>query len=341
MTLSLLLAVTMVGALTFYVLLGGADYGGGVWDLLSFGQRADRQRKLIAAAITPVWETNHVWLILVVVLLFTGFPAAFAAITTALHIPLLLLLAGIVFRGSSFTFRHYQTGSRRIQRYWGFVFSIASILTPVFLGIVVGSISSGNIQIVDGISRTGFVRPWLSLFSLSVGFFAVSLFAYLAAVYLAVEAADPHLQEDFRRKAIFAGLAVALCAGATFALTFRGAPAIREGLPSKPWSWGVQITTALAALGAFWALWRRRYHTARFAVAIQACCILWGWALSQYPFLVRPDITIANSAAPDVVLRDVLLACVVGALFLAPSLFYLFKVFKSTPSSIEGPDFNA
>src|SRR2546423_971239 len=167
----------MLVSLTFYALLAGADYGGGVWDLFARGPRADEQRALIAHAIGPIWEANHVWLILVVVILFTAFPAAFATITTALHIPLTLLLIGIVLRGSAFTFRTYDSQRDSVQRRWSRTFSIASIITPVLLGVIVGALSSGTIHLEDGTFTSSFLSSWLTPFPFAVGLFALSLFA--------------------------------------------------------------------------------------------------------------------------------------------------------------------
>ncbi|HEX5604741.1 MAG TPA: cytochrome d ubiquinol oxidase subunit II, partial [Pyrinomonadaceae bacterium] len=178
----------MIAALILYALLGGADYGGGVWDLFAFGPRARAQRALIAEAISPVWEANHVWLILVIVILFTAFPPAFAAIATALHIPITLLLIGIVLRGTAFTFRTYDVQRDDVQRRWSLVFSIASIITPILLGTILGAIASGAIRVENGSVTSGFFNSWLAPFPLSVGFFALALFAFLAAVYLTVEA---------------------------------------------------------------------------------------------------------------------------------------------------------
>src|SRR5712691_1993178 len=202
----------MIASLILYALLGGADYGGGVWDLFAFGRRASEQRALIANAIGPVWEANHVWLILVIVILFTAFPAAFAAISTVLHIPLTLLLIGIVLRGTTFTFRSYDVQRDNVQRRWSVVFSIASIITPVLLGIVLGAIASGTIRVEIGVVESGFLKSWLAPFPFSVGFFALSLFAFLAAVYLTLEASEKELQEDFRLRALIAGIAVGILA---------------------------------------------------------------------------------------------------------------------------------
>src|SRR5947208_13796055 len=122
MSLAVALAAVILAALTLYALFGGADYGGGVWDLLARGPRAKAQRDLIAHAIGPVWEANHVWLILVIVVLFTAFPGAFFVVMTRLHLPITLMLIGIVLRGSAFTFRNYDT-SPGADRRWNHRFS--------------------------------------------------------------------------------------------------------------------------------------------------------------------------------------------------------------------------
>ena len=184
MPLETIIAGVMIASLVLYALLGGADYGGGVWDLFAFGPRAREQRALIADAISPVWEANHVWLILVIVVLFTAFPPAFAAIATALHIPITLLLMGIVLRGTAFTFRTYDVQRDDVQRRWSLIFSIASIITPVLLGTILGAIASGTIRVKNGSVTSGFFNSWLEPFPFAVGFFALALFAFLAAVYL-------------------------------------------------------------------------------------------------------------------------------------------------------------
>src|SRR6202167_4618449 len=199
MSADLILAGEMLAALVIYSLLGGADYGAGFWDLMCSGLRQEEQRALIARAIQPVWETNHIWLILVVVLTFSGFPAAFSAICLGLAVPIFLILLGIVLRGSSYVFRAYFTGSVRTQLYWGKIFSISSSLTPLFLGIVIGAISIDNVRVNDGISENGFLRAWFHPFPLVVGLLSLSLFAYLSACYLTVETDDPALQNDIGR----------------------------------------------------------------------------------------------------------------------------------------------
>jgi cytochrome d ubiquinol oxidase subunit II len=328
MSLELLVAASMLVSLTFYALLGGADYGGGVWDLFSRGPRADDQRTLIANAIGPIWEANHVWLILVVVILFTAFPVAFATIAIALHIPLTLLLIGIVLRGSAFTFRTYDSQRDSVQRRWSSVFSIASIITPVLLGVIVGSIASGTIHVEDGTVTSGFIWSWVAPFPLAVGFFALTLFAFLAAVYLTVETTDPELQEDFRRRALVSGVGVGVLALIVFLLAGSYAPKIRAGISASSWAMPLQIATAVCAVGALGALFKRKFRIARLCAAGQVTFILWGWALAQYPYIVEPDITIQSAAAPRETLSLLLVALCAGALVLFPSFYYLFRVFK-------------
>src|SRR5205823_10587347 len=208
-TLADLLAGVIFAALNAYAVLAGADFGGGVWALLAHGPRKERQRDLIAHAIGPVWEGNHVWLILAIVLLFTGFPAAFARLGVALHIPLSLVLIGIVWRGSAFTFWRYGGETDAEQRHWGVIFAVASLITPVLLGVTAGAVASGA---VSGVAPgtpffAGYVAPWLTPFALSVGVFALVTFAFVAAGYLTLEAEQPDLREDFRRRALGARLA--------------------------------------------------------------------------------------------------------------------------------------
>lgn len=318
----------MIVSLTFYALLGGADYGGGVWDLFAIGKRAKEQRALINEAIGPVWEANHVWLILVIVILFTAFPPAFAAISTALHIPLTLLLIGIVLRGSAFTFRTYDVQRDNVQRRWSRVFSIASIMTPVLLGITLGAIASGAIRYENGVLASGFIASWLAPFPFAVGLFTLALFAFLAAVYLTLESRDRELQEDFRRRALLAGALVGLLALIVFLLSENGAPRVREGLSRSHWALPLHAMTAAVALGAFWTLWQRKYRLARLCAAAQVALILWGWALAQFPYIVEPDITLSTAAAPRATLKLLFGALCAGAALLFPSFYYLFRVFK-------------
>jgi cytochrome d ubiquinol oxidase subunit II len=334
-----ILAAVLALSLNAYVLFAGADFGGGVWDLLASGPRRERQREVIAHAIGPIWEANHVWLILAIVLTFTCFAPVYARLGTILHIPLTLMLVGIVLRGSAFTFRTYDTRGDAAQRHWGRVFASASVITPVLLGVSIGAVASGRVRPVDsGGFVSQFVLPWLTPFALSVGLLALALFAFLAAVFLTMETHDPELCEDFRRRALGAGVVVFLASSLVLLLSHNAAPLVRAGLMASSWALPLHLATGVSAVAVLVALWFRRFRLARLAVGLQVSLIFWGWALAQYPILVPPDLTIANSAAPDSTLRLVLIALGVGGAVLLPSLWYLFQVFKTTPADRARPE---
>lgn len=323
-------------ALNAYVLMGGADYGGGVWDLFASGPRREAQRGLIADSIGPVWEANHVWLIVVVVMMFTAFPPAFGAISIVLHIPLTLMLVGIVLRGSAFVFRSYGPMTQRVREGWGSAFAGASIATPLLLGTTIGAVSSGAVGAAAMRAQAStsiatfpqiYIAPWFAPFPIAVGVFALTLFAFLAAVYLTIESRNTDLCDDFRNRALWAAVAVFIAAAIALALAHTSAPRVAEGITRSAWAWVLHVATAAAAIVAFAALWWRRYRLARIAAAAQVSLILWGWAFSQYPYILPTSLTIRDAAAPPITLRLLLIGLGAGALILIPSLRYLFRIF--------------
>ncbi|HEU5040505.1 MAG TPA: cytochrome d ubiquinol oxidase subunit II [Gemmatimonadales bacterium] len=340
LTLPDALAALLALSLNAYVLLGGADFGGGVWDLLASGPRQARQREVISRAIGPIWEANHVWLILAIVLTFTCFPPVFARLGIVLHIPLTLMLVGIVLRGSAFTFRSYDIEHDASQRRWGRVFASASAATPVLLGICIGAVASGRVgKPMEGGFVERFVAPWAHPFAFAVGMLTLALFAFLAAVFLTMESHDRELCEDFRRRALWAGVAVFVTAALALLLALGGdAPLVFQGLLASSWAIPLHLLTGTAAVGAFLAVWFRQYRLARLAAGLQVSLIVWGWALAQYPYLLPPGFTVTNAAAPPVTLRLVAWALAIGALVLLPSLWYLFRVFKASPADQGGPE---
>jgi cytochrome d ubiquinol oxidase subunit II len=326
------LAALLALSLNAYVLFGGADFGGGVWDMLASGPRRERQREVIAHALGPIWEANHVWLILAIVLSFTCFPPVYSRLGTVLHIPLTLMLVGIVLRGSAFTFRTYDSQHDTAQRRWGRVFASASVITPVLLGVSIGAVASGRVMRTNGTFVQQFVEPWLTPFAFSVGLLALALFAFLAAVFLTLESHDRELCEDFRRRALAAGVAVFFASVLVLVLSHDAAPLVRTGLISSPWALPLHLATGVTAIAVLAALWLRRYHLARIGVALQVSLIFWGWAMAQYPLLIPPDLTVELAAAPATTLRLVLIGLAVGGAILLPSLWYLFQIFKTVPA---------
>ena len=329
-----IVALCILLALVLYALLGGADFGGGMWALLASGPHASRQRKAIAEAIGPIWEANHVWLILVVVLLFTGFPSSFSAMMIALNIPITAMLICIVLRGSAFVFGKYDSSSDPVQRRWSRVFGASSFLTPFFQGVILGALATGQIRIVNGQVTTGFFAGWLTLFAFSCGVFALGLFAFLAATYLTLDTKDEQtLQNDFRMRALWSGAALAPIAAVVFFTSKEGAPQMFDGLTSW-WAPLLLGWTSLFALGALLALWLRRFGLARIFAIGQVTLILVGWGMAQYPDFVTPDVTVTNAHAPEITLRLLVLALSAGTMVLLPSLAFLFHIFKGKQSNL-------
>ena len=247
------------------------------------------------------------------------------------------MLIGIVLRGSAFIFRTYDDQSDTTHRRWSRVFAIGSVITPVMLGITLGAVASGTIHvdIESGQVDTDFISAWFAPFPSAIGLFTLTLCALLAAVYLTLETDDPALQEDFRRRALIAAVSVGTMAGLSFILSAEGAPTIRRGLGNAPWSIPFQILTGAVALWAIWTLWNRQFRLARLLVPIQVTLIVFGWGLAQYPYLVTPDLTFANTAAPDAVLRPILIVLGVGGVLLVPAFWYLYAVFKGAARKTE------
>jgi cytochrome d ubiquinol oxidase subunit II len=323
----------LVGTIA-YAIFGGADFGGGVWDLFASGPRKKEQRLAIVRAMGPVWEANHVWLILVVVVLFTCFPKGYAALGIALFLPFHLALVGIMLRGAAFIFRSYQ--SRQVEATartstWGVVFGIASLISPVLLGIAFGVVTEGSIRVTpNGDAALAYPGAWLSTYCVMNGLLALCTCAYLAAVYLTNETTGA-LQEDFRQRAIFAGTAVAGMAAVVLVLAWFEANWFFHRLLS-----GRSLVVVMLGLGCFaasaWAVFTRRYFLSRFFAAAEISLLILGWGLAQHPLLAYPDISLAGSAAPEATLRFLVLSLPFGAALILPSLWLLLQVFKKSTS---------
>ncbi|MGH3317350.1 MAG: cytochrome d ubiquinol oxidase subunit II [Nocardioidaceae bacterium] len=322
----IMLVVLWVG-LTAYVLFAGADFGGGVWDLLAGGSERGRpQRALVEHSIGPVWEANHVWLIFVLVLMWTGIPSVFAAVTSTLYIPLTLVALGIIARGSAFAFRKASTQLWQ-QRLFGATFAFSSLVTPFFLGTVAGAIASGRVP--PGIAAGDLVTSWVNPTSIVSGALAVLTAAYLAAVYLtrdAERAGHAELAEQFRRRALGAGLVVGVASAVGVLVLSADAPALYTELTTGR-ALPFMLIAVLSGLASLALLWRRAYVAVRLTAAAAVTGLLWGWGLGQYPELL-PGVSIADAAATDAVLAASLGALGVGALLLVPSLWWLYATFQ-------------
>jgi cytochrome d ubiquinol oxidase subunit II len=308
-------AVAGLVALVLYAVLGGADFGGGVWDLFATGPRSAQQRLAIANAIGPVWEANHVWLIFVLVLLFTCFPPAFADIASGLYAPLTFALVGIVLRGAAFVFRNYATDVPTLGWSWTVVFGVASLLAPFFFGDAIGALATGR-------------YAWTSPFAISVAFFAVAVCAQIAAVFILREIASTELRDDFRRRALRATIAVWILGTMPALVAARTEPGMFVAL-QRPFALAAIAVALLAGLVVIACVRFRWDSTARVAVSVEAAAILGGWFGAQAPNLDPGRYTFATAAASDAMIGAFLVATVVGSIVLVPSLALLFRLFKA------------
>ncbi|MGW4404181.1 cytochrome d ubiquinol oxidase subunit II [Nonomuraea sp. NPDC004702] len=322
----IMLAVLWIG-LTAYVLFGGADFGGGVWDLLAGGaERGRRRRALVEHSIGPVWEANHVWLIFVIVLAWTGVPSVFASVASTLYIPLTLVALGVIGRGAAFAFR--KVSSRLWQRrLFGATFAFSSVVTPFFLGAAAGGIASGRVP--PGVAKGDLVGSWVNPTSMAVGALGVGTAAYLAAVYLTRDAqrgGQKDLAEEFRRRALGCGAVVGVLAAVSLLVLRADAPALFAELTTGR-ALPLLALSVLAGLASLVLLWRRAYLAVRLSAALAVTGLLWGWGVGQYPVLL-PGLTLDQAAATDAVLAASLGSLAVGAVLLVPSLWWLYATFQ-------------
>jgi cytochrome bd ubiquinol oxidase subunit II len=316
-------AILWVGA-TFYALFGGADFGGGVWDLVAGGpERGERPRELIQRSLTPVWEANHVWLIFVIVILWTAFPLAFSAIFTTLYVPLALAALGIVLRGCGFAFRKSIKGLQG-RRAAGAAFAISSFLTPFFMGTVVGAIAAGSVT-VDGNGDA--FSTWTGPLPLLIGAMFVATSAYLAGVFLvgdARRAGDEEMERYFERRALVAAVAAGAFAVAGLLALHSEARYVFDRLTSQ----GLPLVIVSLLCGAvlLLVLLRGGRRPLRPLSAAAVVAVIWGWGVAQFPYLLPTSLRIDQAAAPDATMTMVFIVFAAAAVLVLPSLGLLYTL---------------
>jgi cytochrome d ubiquinol oxidase subunit II len=329
--------ILWIGA-TFYALFGGADFGGGFWDLVAGGaEKGERPRALIQRSLTPVWEANHVWLIFILVVLWTAFPPAFKAIFSTLYVPIALAALGIVLRGAGFAFRK-SVEELAQRRALGATFAISSLLTPFFMGTVVGAVAAGNVP-AEGNGDA--FSTWLAPLPLVTGAMFVATGAYLAAVFLVGDArrgGHEDLERYFLRRALGAAAVAGIAAAVGLVALHSEARyvfdrLVAEGLP-------LVVLSALCGLALLGLLLRGASagegtegggrplgHWAMRPLAAGAVtAVIWGWGVAQWPYLLPTSLTIETAAAPGPTLAVVLIVFGVAALVVLPSLGLLYAL---------------
>ncbi|HEX3735450.1 MAG TPA: cytochrome d ubiquinol oxidase subunit II [Solirubrobacterales bacterium] len=332
-------AILWVGA-TFYALFGGADFGGGFWDLIAGdAEKGERPRALIQRSLTPVWEANHVWLIFILVVLWTAFPPAFSAVMTTLYVPIALAAVGIVLRGCGFAFRKSIEGMGA-RRAAGATFALSSVLTPFFMGAVVGAIASGE---VPPAGNGDAFSTWLAPLSLLTGVMFVATGAYLSAVFLvgdARRAGEADLERYFVRRALAAATVAGAAAAAGLVELHAEARYIFDRLTDQ--GLPLVILSALCGL-ALLALLLNRGPTGRKGdhasrnrpigqvflrplAAGAVVAVIWGWGVAQFPYLLPTSLRVDQAAAPDPTLNVIFIVFAVAAVLVLPSLGLLYTL---------------
>jgi cytochrome d ubiquinol oxidase subunit II len=318
-----LVAVVLLLALTAYAVFGGADFGAGLWDLSAGGpERGARPRALVEHSIGPVWEANHVWLILIFVVTWTAFPEAYASIMLTLFVPLTIAALGIVLRGASFAFRK-SVVTLRNRRLFGAGFAASSVLVPYCLGTVAGGIASARVP-AGGVAGDP-VDSWVNPTSVVTGLLAVAAVAYLSAVYLVWEARrrdDAELTEYFRRRAVVSAVLVAGLGAVGMVVLHSDAPYVFDGMTGRALL--VVVLGVLCGLAALVLLVGEAAHFARLLAALAVADLVIAWGVAQWPYLLPENLTVSAAAAPSGSLQALVFVVVLATLIVGPGFVLLY-----------------
>jgi cytochrome d ubiquinol oxidase subunit II len=318
-------AAILVAGAALYAVFAGADFGAGVWQLLASrdpdGDRRERIELRVASSLGPVWEANHVWLIFVLVVLWTGFPDAFGPIMETLYVPLALAALGIVLRGSGFAFGHVIEGE--LGRRSRAVFALSSLITPFFLGTVVGAIAAGEVDP----GRSGDAFGWIGPLPILIGVLFVATCSYVASVFLLDDcrrAGDEQLAGYFTGRAIGSGVVAGALAAAGLVVLRLDARYVFDGLIDE----GLPFLIASLALGSLTLAgllrgWRRALRPLAIGAVLT---VIAGWAVAQYPYLLPETLTVDQGAGVESTLTATVIVFVVALCVVGPSLGLLYRL---------------
>lgn len=329
--LYVVLAFLMISIL-LYVLLAGADFGAGIIELFSSKQSQNITKKTIYRVIGPVWEANHIWIIIMVVILWVGFPKFYNVLVVYLHVPLTLVLLGVTLRGVSFVFRHYDAFQDTSQILYDWMFRISSLITPIFLGMTFGAMVSGTIVMdINTMSFYDvFIYPWCNSFSILTGLFFVALCGFLASVLLIGEA-NKEERKIYVRKARVANIVVivlgflVLCNGYFNNMTFV------TNFIKNPYAMGLVGLSALIIFPLTFSIKKATKIKSRFLVGVQVVLILLAAIITHYPNLLitaNGNISIVETASDPKVIKVLAISLIIGGAIILPGLFHLLKSFK-------------
>ncbi|HEY0056972.1 MAG TPA: cytochrome d ubiquinol oxidase subunit II [Pedobacter sp.] len=319
-------------AILLYLLMGGADFGAGIIELFTSEKNVNKTRKTTYRAIGPIWEANHMWLIITIVILFVGFPDIYTTMSVHLHIPLTIMLLGIIARGTAFTFRHYDAVVDDMQHIYNKIFVYSSFITPFFLGIIASSAVSGHINPRADTFLSAYIYSWLNWFSIAVGFFTVAICGFLAAVYIIGETDTEFDKIRFMRKARFMNIAAFVCGSLVFIAAYY------ENIPLVDWVFGnsigiTAISAASLSLIAFWyLLGKGKTQILRLLAGFQVSMILLTTTYRHFPNIVLlkggGHLSLLENHGHEKTIEALAWALLIGSVFILPALGYLIYSFQ-------------
>ncbi|WP_129716619.1 cytochrome d ubiquinol oxidase subunit II [Pedobacter sp. SYP-B3415] len=319
-------------SILLYFLLGGADFGAGIVELLTSRKNLSKTRKTMYHAIGPVWEANHMWLIIAVVILFVGFPVIYSTMSVYLHIPLAIMLIGIIARGTAFVFRHYDAVKDSMQQTYNRIFVYSSFITPLFLGIIAGSVISRHIDTGATDFASAYIWGWLNGFSVSVGLFTVALCGFLAAIYLIGESDDHADRKRFIRKAKQMNLAAVASGCVVFIFAEQDEVPLRTWIFENPVGLSAVIAATLSLVALWYLLLRGKTTVLRILAGFQVTMILLAISYAHFPYFLRlkngRDLSLYEHMAPEKTMQTLGIALLAGSVLILPFLGYLFYSFQ-------------
>nr|WP_294898544.1 cytochrome d ubiquinol oxidase subunit II [uncultured Pedobacter sp.] len=319
-------------AILLYLILGGADFGAGILELFTSDNNKNKTRKTMYRAIGPIWEANHMWLIIAVVILFVGFPKIYTTMSTYMHIPLVLMLLGIIARGTAFTFRHYDAVKDEMQQVYNKIFVYSSFITPLFLGIIAGSTVTEKINPTATNFLDAYIFSWVNGFSFTVGLFTVAICGFLAAVFIIGQTPEASEKQRFIKKAKWFNVLAVICGGLVFIAS------LIEKIPLATWvfdNWPGIIAFTLATISVviLWLIWNTEHtNTMRFLAGFQVTMILFITTWKHYPNIILlkggTTLSLLEEQGNQKTIEALGWALLIGSVFILPTLIYLIYSFQ-------------
>jgi cytochrome d ubiquinol oxidase subunit II len=326
-------------SILLYILLGGADFGAGIIELFTSKANQAKTRKTMYNAIGPIWEANHMWLIIAIVILFVGFPKIYTTVSIYLHIPLVCMLLGIIARGTAFVFRNYDAVKDDMQKLYTPIFMYSSLITPFFLGIIAASSVSGQIDLQAKDFSSAYVYSWLNWFSISVGVFTVSICGFLATIFIIGQTDTEQNRLHFIRKARRTIYVVMFSGGLVFLAAYL------EHIPLTDWIFGdtpglvAIIAAGISLVIMFIALNRDKPILLRLLAGFQVTMILFAATYTHFPDIVLlkngQNLSLLSHQGQAKVIESLAYALLIGSVFILPALVYLIYIFQVRSNSAE------